>query len=387
MKRLITLIVILALIAQPVSAAETVTLTVSVVDSAGNPVGDAEVTASYDSGSNTATTASNGKAFVDVPEGADVELTVDHESYMRNLPYEISDASEQSVTVETSKSGSATIRVTDSDGTVGDAHVIVRQNGQVVTNGGSNAEGEFETGTIERGDYTISVREPGYYTQHVDVTVEEHVDKTIQIERGSVSVGFTVENDYFDSPKAVEEANVKIPSSGTISTSASGEISISLPVNTKHQVTVTKEGYETASREISVKEQSKQFQFTIQRVPDLNAKTVNKQVVVGGQLRVEATNEYDESVEGATVLVDGERVGQTGTDGVYMATINEKGEHTVRVRTAELDSEKITVEGVSSSEKTANPQTSTPSENNESGGAVDILVKILQSLLDIVSSA
>lgn len=387
MKRLITLIVIISMLAQPVAATDTVTLTVSVVDSAGNPVGNAEVTATYGSGSSSASTASNGKAFVDVPEGADVEIQIDHEKYMRNLPYKVSDASEREVTIETSKAGSATVRVTDSNGPVQDVHVIVRQNGKIASNGGTNADGEYETGTIEQGDYTVSVREPGYHTKHTEMTVEEHIDKTVEIERGSVSVTFSVKNDYFDSPKAVEEANVQIPDSGTVSTSASGEISISLPVNTNHEVTISKDGYDSITRQIEIKEEQKQFQFMIQRIPDLNVNTVNKQVVVGGQLRVEATNEYDEPVEGATVLVDGDRVGNTGDDGVYMATIEEKGEHTIQVRTEDLDSERITVEGVSSSEKTTkSPQTTTPNEDDDSGGAVSILVKILQGLLDIVSS-
>lgn len=64
-----------------------VTLTVTIVDTAGDPVGDALLTV-YADGDDIATvgTASNGMAFVDVPAGAEVSVEVSDEDYSRTTP-------------------------------------------------------------------------------------------------------------------------------------------------------------------------------------------------------------------------------------------------------------------------------------------------------------
>ncbi|MFB6360599.1 MAG: PGF-CTERM sorting domain-containing protein, partial [Halobacteriales archaeon] len=122
-------------------ASADVTLTVTVKTAAGAPVSDAELTASWDGGSTTATTASNGKAFVDVPEGANVTIEVDHPNYVRNSPYTLTNASEQDVTVTVWEKASATVTVADSEGSVEGVRVVFRKAGDIVAVRSSDASG------------------------------------------------------------------------------------------------------------------------------------------------------------------------------------------------------------------------------------------------------
>ena len=63
-------------------SSETVTVTIAVRDQADNPISDAELDVEWDGGSTTATTAGNGKAFVDVPADARVTISVTHPRYV-----------------------------------------------------------------------------------------------------------------------------------------------------------------------------------------------------------------------------------------------------------------------------------------------------------------
>ena len=74
-----------------------VTLTVSVLDQTNTSIGGATITASWEGGERTATTASNGRAFIDVPEGETVELDAEHEDFVRNHPLVIEEADRKSV--------------------------------------------------------------------------------------------------------------------------------------------------------------------------------------------------------------------------------------------------------------------------------------------------
>lgn len=69
------------------SQADEVTMEVEVVDRGGNPLDGADLTASWEGGSDEATTAGNGRAFVDVPEGANVTITVDTVDWAGPIPY------------------------------------------------------------------------------------------------------------------------------------------------------------------------------------------------------------------------------------------------------------------------------------------------------------
>lgn len=100
-----------------VAAQNDVTMTVTVVDQNGEPVGSGvTVAATWDGGETTGQTASNGKVFLDVPEGADVELDIDDDRYVRNQPLLVSDATQRDVDLRVSPQGVATVSVTDTDG-------------------------------------------------------------------------------------------------------------------------------------------------------------------------------------------------------------------------------------------------------------------------------
>ncbi|MFB6107971.1 MAG: hypothetical protein ABEJ82_03900 [Haloplanus sp.] len=157
----LALVVTVAGVGPAAAQSETVTLTVSVVDRAGDPVGNARLTAEWDGGSRSATTASNGKAFVDVPAGADVALSISHPDYVRNYPLSVEDATERDVRMEVARKGSATVRVTDADGVVTGATVTMRKDLHDVASGTTDASGEFHSGTIEQGNTPSRCRRTG----------------------------------------------------------------------------------------------------------------------------------------------------------------------------------------------------------------------------------
>ena len=98
MRRLLVVLVVASLLlpASTAVAQETVTLTVSVTNQSGDAVGDATLNATWDGGSTERTTAGNGKAFVDVPAGTEVEITIDHPDYVRNRPVTVTANSDTS---------------------------------------------------------------------------------------------------------------------------------------------------------------------------------------------------------------------------------------------------------------------------------------------------
>jgi hypothetical protein len=83
-----------------IAAQETdgVALTVSVVDQVSGLVSGAIIVATWDDGNETVvgTTASNGRVFIDVPRGADVELDIRNDDRsVRNQPRLARDADER----------------------------------------------------------------------------------------------------------------------------------------------------------------------------------------------------------------------------------------------------------------------------------------------------
>lgn len=67
---------VLGMVPVPTAAQEDVTLTVTVATNGVEAVGNAELTATWDGESATEVTSANGKAFIDVPTGATVDITV-----------------------------------------------------------------------------------------------------------------------------------------------------------------------------------------------------------------------------------------------------------------------------------------------------------------------
>lgn len=331
------------------AGAQEVTLTVTVVTAAGDPVSGADLTVTWDGGSDTVTTRSNGQALVDVPEGADVTIEVDHPGYVRNEPYRLTDASQEEVEVTVYQKSSLSLTVTDGDGPVEGVRVVLRKSGAVVEVLSTTARGKAESGVIEAGQYTVNLFEPGYFREVVALTVQGDTSEEIQMERGSVSVEFRVFDDNFDPPKPVGDAKIR-GDDFNVATGSDGMRKVSIPVNTDQTVTVEKEGFDTVERTIAVREQDLTVDINTRKQDVVNVEVSNERIVVGESVQVTVTDQYDEPIPGATVLVDGEAVGTTDNQGQLRVPIESRGEHTLSAQSDQLSSERLTVTGIQSGE-------------------------------------
>lgn len=344
-----------------------VTLTVTVTDNFNNPIQDATVVASWDGGETTGTTVSNGKTFVDVPEGATVEITVKHGAYVRNNPVVVEDASEQEVQVKVFRKAEASVTVTDQDGEpIADAKVTLFKRGNVAASGRTDGQGVFDSGTIEKGDYHVVAVKSGFFTNETDVRVQDSTDLSLGLRQGTVTVQFEVTDDHFSPAKPIEGADIQIQNVGTLKTTSDGTQTAAVPVNSDVEISVTKDGYETTTRTIRIGESSRDVSFTINRENALTLEPDNQQIVAGTKVRLTVTDEYGDTVEGATILVDGEEVGTTGADGTFQATLDSAGTHDIVAKHEGVTSSTVTVEaiepgGEDTATATTKPDTETPS--------------------------
>lgn len=341
-------VVAVVAIGTPVAAQEdTVTLTVSVVDRNADAVGGAELEATWDGGSSTATTASNGKAFVDVPEGADVRLDVAHPDYVRNRPKQVRDATEEDVTVEVAPKAYATVRTTTAGGDPLDARVVLRTpSGGIVMSGSADESGVFTTGAIEEGEYSITAFKSSYFRNGTELRVSGETDVRLALEQGSVTVRFDVRDDHFSPPRPVEGATVTVDGVGSAKTLGNGETSLQVPVNSRLAVEVTKPSYATVEETVEVDERARRVNVTVRRRPALNVTAANERVVVGEHVRLAVVDQYGAPVPNATVTVDGTPAGETGDDGTLSVPIESTGEHTLRAKTGGVASGPQVVRGV-----------------------------------------
>lgn len=338
----------------------TVTLTAAVETPGGDPVGGATLTASWDGGSATATTASNGRAFLDVPEGATVEIGIDHPDYVRNSPVVVEDADEQTVDIDVRQRGGLTVSVEDTRGdAVDDAQVILRQSGAIVVNGRTNANGGFSTGVIEQREYGLTVVKEGFFRVQRTITVGDASRATVALDRGSVTLSFEVLDPRFDPPEPVGDAQLSLETAGTFRTLQNGEATAQVPVNSDLELTVTKDGYGSDSRTVSVGESAMTVQINLSRTPEVNVTAVNERVLVGERNVVTVVDAYGDPIPDATVLLDGEQVGMTGGDGTITVRLEEVGNHTVVAEADDLTSQPLTIVVVRAQTATATP-TETP---------------------------
>lgn len=346
---LLTAVVVLLAAAGPfvgLASAE-VTLTVTVNTAAGAPLSGADLTARVDGEIvDTATTASNGKAFLDVPEGADVTIEVDHNVYVRNSPFTVTDAGEEDVTITVWEEATASVTVTDDDGPVEDARVVFRKNGEIVAVRSTDASGQVETGRIESGEYSLSFTKAGYYDKAVTLTVEDDTTAEFSIERGSVTVRFRVLDDNFEPPQPIGEATISGETIGTVQTLPDGTREVSVPVNTRLRVSVQKEDYEAVTETVPVRESRRVVNITTRREPAVSLQLSNERVVVGETVEVTVTDEYGEPLPEATVVLDGTEVGSPDESGTLRVPIESAGNHTVFASTEGLISTRLTVVGI-----------------------------------------
>lgn len=329
-----------------VGAQQTVTLTVTVETPEGQPVPNAELTATWDGGSSTATTVSNGKAFIDVEAGADVEIAVDHPDYIRNQVFTVEDAQEESVTITVHPRASARVRVVDADGPVARAVVTFRKAGTLVTRETTDANGVVEVGPVEAGDYEIKVRKSRYLTKAVRVELDGETTREIRINQGSVPLTVNVTDPYYSPPRPISDVRVEVAGVGSVRTQPNGIQQIGVPVNVRLEVRLTKPGYGVIEETINVGESPVRLRVHLSRRPSLSVEAFSERVVVGERVLVEVTNEYGDPVADATLLVDGEAVVTTDDDGQAAFDITSAGPHEVVATRGDLASDPVTIRGV-----------------------------------------
>ncbi|AXG08102.1 carboxypeptidase regulatory-like domain-containing protein [Haloplanus rubicundus] len=325
---------------------ETVTVTVAVRDRAGNTISNADLDVEWDGGSTTATTAGNGKAFVDVPAGAEVTIRVTHPRYVRNNPYVIDSAAEREVDVQVYRKSTVRLEVSDDDGSVADARVRIQRGGLDIETGRTGPNGVFESDTVEAGRYTVVVSKPGYYTREKPLEIDGDITNRVALRRGSVTVGVRVIDPHFDPPQAVSGATVTLTDVATERTGRSGNVSVTAPVNTETTLRVTRDGYRTAERDLTVGEEATNVSVGISRTPSVTLESANERVVAGERVVLTATNAYGEPASVATVYLDGERVGTTDGEGEARVRIDDPGEHTLYVTKDGVRSNEVGVEAI-----------------------------------------
>lgn len=341
-----------------------VTLTVTVTDRFGNGISDVSVTADWKGGASSGQTVSNGQVLLDVEEGAEVTITVDHFAYTRNEPYVVEEAVGQEVEVTVYRKAEGEVKVVTDGEPLRNAQVQFYQDGDLVTQGRTNADGVFASGTIERGDYQVIAVKEGYYQSGSVVHVKDTAEVTLSLEEGDVQLQVTVVDDHFTPGKPVENAEVEIETTGTVLTRTNGQQTVVVPVNTDVEVTVTKDGYTETSKTVSVGEGDTNAEFTINREDALNISVGNQRVVAGEDVRVEVTDEYGDPVEGATIQVDDETAGTTDAEGVAKVPLEASGTVSIAATDSGVTSEDVTVE-VIGDETPTEARTETPEEEGE----------------------
>ncbi|AUV82300.1 hypothetical protein C2R22_12140 [Salinigranum rubrum] len=342
---------------------ELVTLTIEVVNPSSNQrLGGVTLVATWNGGEERVTTASNGQALIDVPEAATVEITTDDDQYTRNEPYRIRVATERSHTIEVSRKADLDVVVNDAEGPVANARVTLSQDGVEVVSGRTDSDGLYQSGTVAQGEYTLAVVKPGYYRTTQDIVVAGSPERTVSIERGRVDYDVVVEDPHFDPARPVADATVSVQGVGEVQTDDNGAATQLLPVNSRLEVTVSKEGYETATETVTTNESESSLVFELSREATLSLTPVNTRVVVGEVVPVEVTNAYGEPASGVTVRLDGEAVARTDENGRATVRIESGGEHELTARGGGATSEAVTVRGVGEGGETATAETQETTE-------------------------
>jgi PGF-CTERM protein len=381
-----------------VAGQDTVTVDVTLVDQDGEGVGDAELTATWDGGSDTATTTSGGAALLEVEAGADVEISVDHPVYVRNQPYEIEDASVPEgenrlpVEVDVSMSGTTTVTVTDeASQPIGDVAVRFRQqfenrSNDVVETIRTDQNGVAETAELERGEYEVWTRAEGFLDTYRDFTLSDpEAELDITISRGSVELTVNVTDDHFDPPLPVENANIQIEDD-VLSTRSDGTRTTDMAVNTIYEISVTKDGYGSVTEEIKISEADATMNVSISRTPEITVDSAQDRVVVNESTTVTVTDAYGDPVEGTTVSLNDEELGETDANGQLTIQITAAGQQTIAASDGDL-SDSITIEGVSPGSDETPTQTATPTEEPEDDDSLGPGFGVGTGLVALVAAA
>jgi len=198
-----------------VAAQSNVTLTVTVVDQDGDAVSGVDISATWDDGGPVdETTRSNGQALVDVPEGANVTLSVDDEDYVRNAPLEIQDAEGRRRRGPGGRGRLGDRRRRRRPGLGREREGPTYQGGDRIADARTRSDGSFTTRDIEQGDYEVRVWKEGYLRNSTDLTVDGDVTHEVRVSQDSRLLQVTVSDDHFSPPQAVANASVRVRGCG-----------------------------------------------------------------------------------------------------------------------------------------------------------------------------
>ena len=341
---LLTLLGGAGVVAGTAAAQSQVTLTVTVVDQDGDPLSGIDISATWDDGAggpSNETTRANGQALIDVPEGANVALQIHDDEYVRNVPYVVEDAETESIEVSVSESATATVNAVTVDGQPAEnARIRLYRDGNYVVDRNAGSDGTVTTQPVEEGEYSVIITKPGFYRNLTTVPVSGETTTTVRISEGSVLLRASVVDEHFNDSRPIRDATVRVESDsgfdGTVPTLSDGTAAVSVPVNDRYDVTVTKDGYETVERRVSVAEDETSIDVEIRRTPDITLTPDNRQVVVDANVRFTVTDEYDEPVANATVTRNGTEVGQTDADGEVTVTAPTAGNITFTATAGDL---------------------------------------------------
>jgi hypothetical protein len=265
--------------------------------------------------------------------------------------------------VTTQSGGSISLTVTEGDDPVAGAEVTVTRNGEVVVSGETGAEGELNTGPLEDGSYTVTVTEPGYYERSVSVTVDgAAVQRTVTLDPGSVELSVQAVDGRTNEPLA--DALVEVESVGSVRTAGDGSQTVRVPVNSQLSVSVSKDGYEPASATVVVDESPESVTLATTRSANLSLALARTELAAGETVAATVTDAYGDPVAGASVLVDGEAVAETGGDGTASVPVETAGEHDVRARGGGTLSNQVQV----IAEQSETTETATPTQNGRTNG-------------------
>lgn len=373
------------------AAADDVTLEVTVVDRNGFELGDVGISVTWDGGDGgprTETTRANGKALIDVPDGADIAIRTDDDEYVRNRPYTVNDVQGGEVTVPVSEAGRATVVVEGEDGPIPDAAVRIRDAASQLDRQTTDGSGVARTALLEQGEYTLRVTAPGHLQRDVSIDIT-NVEKTetVSVRPADVDATVTVVDDNFDDPRPVDGATIRLADSGTTATTAgNGTATVAVPVNTRPEFVVSADGYDTARTRLRVEEDPVSTEVTIQRTPGVDVEALNRRVVVGESTVVTVTDQYDRPVEGATITVEAETIGQTDPQGRLSVPVETAGNVTIEASSGG-NAATVSVEGVDPSAEgtptettpgaTPRPGTETPGGDGAGFGVVAGVVALL----------
>lgn len=371
-----------------------VTITVEVQTDEGDPVGGADVEVRYDGGSNQTQTFSNGQALVDVPRGATVTIEVTDDEYVINRPVRTSDVDgETLVRVTMYPKATMVVETADEGGTVRDAQVSISKRGSGVEldSDTTGDDGIYQIEDIETGVYDVTVVKRGYLREQTAVNLTQpSTGRTVTLEEATATLDVRVFDDHFRSPQPLSDAEVTVVTGGeevlSGRTGDNGRRQLSVGVNGQYTVRVTKDDYTTTEQTIVVGETGQELEFNVRRTPTLTVRLGADSVAAGESVLVQVRNAYGESVEGATIERDGERVGTTDGNGEIRVEVPDVGDFEVVARQDGVTSDAATIEGIDRATETTETTTATTTETTEESdplpgfGPVVALVAVLVAI-------